>query len=322
MADTNIGWTDKVWNPTVGCSRVSPGCENCYAETFANRLEGMGQARYKGLTVVGKHGARWTGEVRQVPEVLAAPLGWRKGRRVFVNSMSDLFHEAVPFKYVAAVFGVMAACPQHTFQVLTKRPSRALEFFEWLNERAAAAGSFPVAICAAQASQQMNRPSDFMPDLVAEWPAWPLQSVHLGVSVEDQVRADERIPLLLKCPAAVRWISAEPLLGPITLHNLKSVASLSVTTSDCRRPDALTGSSSGVKAGLVTDSCEPSWIDSIVEQARRAGDLPIFVKQDSGPKRPGARRRGAKESRQRGGSAWADEALAAKKALSPPDRLR
>jgi protein gp37 len=286
MADTNIGWTDKVWNPTVGCSRVSPGCENCYAETFANRLEGMGQARYKGLTVVGKHGARWTGEVRQVPEVLAAPLGWRKGRRVFVNSMSDLFHEAVPFKYVAAVFGVMAACPQHTFQVLTKRPSRALEFFEWLNERAAAAGSFPVAICAAQASQQMNRPSDFMPDLVAEWPAWPLQSVHLGVSVEDQVRADERIPLLLKCPAAVRWISAEPLLGPITLHNLWVRR---FTTSDWT-PGRLDWVVVGGESGAGHRSCEPSWIDSLVEQARRAGDLPIFVKQDSGP-RPGTQGR-------------------------------
>ncbi|MGW8286400.1 MAG: DUF5131 family protein, partial [Candidatus Deferrimicrobiaceae bacterium] len=133
---TSIEWTKgddgtkgKAWNPVIGCRRVSDGCSRCYAERMAYRLEKMGQKQYAGLTVLGKSGRRWTGEVRLVPDKLGEPLRWRKPRRVFVNSMSDLFHEDVPDEYIAAVFGVMAACPQHTFQVLTKRPERAAEWF-------------------------------------------------------------------------------------------------------------------------------------------------------------------------------------------------
>lgn len=222
MADSNIGWTDKVWNPVVGCSRVSAGCERCYAEAFANRLEGMGQARYRGLTVIGKQGARWTGEVRTVSEVLGAPLHWRKGRRIFVNSMSDLFHDKVPFEYVAAVFGVMAACPQHTFQVLTKRPDRALAFFNWLARQAATANGadrpMPEAFAALAYAQRLCAERALTVETTAiGCRPWPLPNVHLGVSCEDQATADERIPILLQCPAAVRWISAEPLLGPLDL---------------------------------------------------------------------------------------------------------
>ncbi len=302
MGDTNISWTDKVWNPVVGCSRVSAGCENCYAETFANRLEAMGQARYKGLTVIGKHGARWTGEVRQVPEVLAAPLGWRKGLRVFVNSMSDLFHEAVPFEYVAAVFGVMSACPQHKFQVLTKRPERALEFFAWVDKRGTDGESmFPDDPREWRIHQLLNVSSRKAGADV--WShrggQWPLPNVHLGVSVEDQRRADERIPILLRCPAAVRWVSAEPLLGPISmwaddegvLRGPGVVVSGGMTPSTPDNPpegydDSYPGLDwvvVGGESGAGHRPADPAWIDSIVSQCTAVG-VPVFVKQDSGPK--------------------------------------
>lgn len=137
---TTIEWTDETWNPTRGCSRVDDdGCKNCYAMRFAHRFSAPGQ-RYEGLTRIGKRGVDWAGRAKLIPEQLAKPLNWRKPRRIFVDSMSDLFHESLPFEHIAAVFGVMAACPQHTFQVLTKRPKRAAEFFGWLGSEAGLEG--------------------------------------------------------------------------------------------------------------------------------------------------------------------------------------
>lgn len=206
MADkTGISWTDATWNPLRGCSKVSAGCKNCYAEKVAARFSGPGQP-YEGTIRDG----RWNGQNRLVPEMLAQPLKWKRSRRIFVNSMSDLFHEGVPFEYIAAVFGVMAACPQHTFQALTKRPARALEFFKWLV--AGGESGFPLAsICVANAGASFGC---YLPD-AANCVSWPLPNVHLGVSVEDQETADARIPLLLQCPAAVRFVSYEPALGPV-----------------------------------------------------------------------------------------------------------
>lgn len=218
---SDIEWTDTVWNPVLGCSRVSAGCQNCYAERFAHR--GLTE-RHRGLTVMGSKGPRWTGEVRLVPEVLGTPLTWRKPRRVFVNSMSDLFHEGVSFEFIAAVFGVMAAAPQHTFQVLTKRPARMREFFEWLSPGARFLAFPPPPIdklaCLADDAltphmSHADLSRAFAPGRGAK--TWPLPNVWLGVSVEDQATADERIPLLLECPAAVRWVSAEPLLATVDL---------------------------------------------------------------------------------------------------------
>jgi len=274
MADTNISWCDKVWNPVVGCSRVSSGCERCYAEAFAARLEAMGQARYKGLTVIGKQGARWTGEVRPVPEVLAAPLTWKKPRRIFVNSMSDLFHEKLPFEWIAAVFGVMAATPWHTYLVLTKRPESAFDFFERLADPTVsnAIGETRKGLLAADLALHgmHNR---------VEADAWPLPNVHLGVSVEDQTNADKRIPILRKCPASVHWISAEPLLGPIVVPWLDALVSgISVHSSN-----RVSWCVAGGESGPDRRACEPAWIDSLVAQCSAAG-VPIFVKQDSGPK--------------------------------------
>ncbi len=172
-----IVWTDETWNPLRGCSRVSEGCRNCYAESVARRFDGPGLP-YEGLIASG---GQWNGQIKLVPEKLDEPLRWQRPRRIFVNSMSDLFHPNVPNEYIDRVFAVMALASQHTFQVLTKRPERMLEY---LNRRTT------------------------------------MPNVWLGVSIENQVTADERIPLLLQTPAAVRWVSAEPLLRPVDLFHV------------------------------------------------------------------------------------------------------
>jgi protein gp37 len=218
---TAIQWTDETWNPTRGCSVVSPGCVNCYAMKQAHRFSAKGKP-YNGLTKQTKAGPQWTGTVLLDEPTLLKPLSWKRPRRVFVNSMSDLFHDALPDDYIDSVFAVMALCPQHTFQVLTKRPARMRAYL--------AAGQFRDVHVAAAAKALHTMPQPFaLPDerifdarRVARgepWliHAWPLPNVWLGVSVENQQYADERIPLLLQTPAAVRFISAEPLLGPVNL---------------------------------------------------------------------------------------------------------
>lgn len=183
---TPIEWTDATWNPVTGCSKVSQGCKNCYAERVFPRAYG----KERKFTDVQCH-----------PERLDQPIKWKRPRRIFVNSMSDLFHENVPDDFIANVVCIMALAKQHKFQVLTKRPQRMKEFFsDWWNKK-----SIDLALRLSG----------------ADWPTWPLQNVWLGVSVEDQETADERIPLLLQTPAAVRFVSYEPALGPVDLTELK-----------------------------------------------------------------------------------------------------
>jgi protein gp37 len=180
-----IEWTDATWNPVTGCDRVSPGCAHCYALELAPRLRAMGVKRY----VDARDGGRSSGPAFGVtlhPDVLEQPLRWRRPRRVFVNSMSDLFHDEVPSYFIDRVFEVMRRCPQHTFQVLTKRPQRMRDYALERSEPAAC--------------------------VHAPW--WPLPNVWLGVSIENR-RFVHRADLLRETPAAVRFISAEPLLGPL-----------------------------------------------------------------------------------------------------------
>lgn len=267
MTATSIEWTDKTWNPVRGCARVSPGCERCYAERVAHRFSGAGLP-YEGLTVLGKHGPRWAGSARFVPEMLDAPLRWRKPQRVFVNSMSDLFHADITNEQIAAVFGVMAACPQHTFQILTKRPERMQGWFEW-SARAVLARSTENTLCLHYAQRDCSHTGllDAQSILMREW---PLRNVWLGVSCEDQARADERIPLLLQTPAALRFVSAEPLLGPIRfdgwLDDEPSPASL------------LDWVIVGGESGPGARPCEVQWIRNIVHQCAAEGTV-CFVKQ-------------------------------------------
>lgn len=276
MADSKIEWTDTTWNPVVGCARVSAGCEHCYAETMAARHVLMSQAQGRKspyLPVVDVERRRWNRKAVFLPERLGDPLRWRKPRRVFVNSMSDLFHEDISFEQIAAVFGVMAAAPQHTFQVLTKRPARMLEFFRWLgnNGRAmiAEAAHDQVPCFSWEESDDFSGP-------------WPLPNVHLGVSVEDQRAADERIPVLLECPAALRFLSVEPLLGAVDLWPSFSIVDSNGEPSGPRcnadGSPAIGWVIVGGESGPGARPCKGDWIRSIVAQCGEAG-VPVFVKQ-------------------------------------------
>lgn len=207
---TKIEWTDASWNPLRGCSRLSEGCRHCYAEKQAARIIAMDRGRgvpdgsgsYDGLLAAG---GQWSGVIRVVEDALDIPLRWRKPRRIFVNSMSDLFHENVPDEVIDKVFAVMTLAHWHTFQVLTKRPERMRAY---LTDHAAGGRHIWDAGREIAMPRGQHKPGT----------GWPLQNVWLGVSVENQQAADERIPLLLSTPAAVRWISAEPLLGPVNLN--------------------------------------------------------------------------------------------------------
>jgi protein gp37 len=180
--DSAIEWTDATWNPTTGCDKVSAGCDNCYAMSLAPRLKAMGSRAYQLDGAPATSGPGFL--AHEWPSALEWPLHKKKPLRIFVNSMSDLFHENISDEYIAKVFAVMAQCPQHTFQILTKRHARMRAF--------------------------MNR-------YTAGGALSPLPNVWLGVSVEDQKWADIRIPALLETPAAVRFLSCEPLLGPVSI---------------------------------------------------------------------------------------------------------
>ena len=185
MAETSIEWTDATWNPVAGCTVLSPGCTNCYAMRMAARLEAMGQSKYRGLTRRSGNRAVWTGKIKLDEASLAIPLGWRKPRRVFVNSMSDLFHPSVPVDFIKRVWLAMAQAPRHTYQVLTKRPDRMAEVLS--------GDGFAV-----------------------------LPQVWLGASVEDD-RVLHRLDDLRAVPAAVRLVSFEPLIGSVAAANLKKI---------------------------------------------------------------------------------------------------
>jgi protein gp37 len=220
MADkTKIEWTDATWNPITGCSVVSPGCTNCYAMRLAGTRLAHHESR-AGLTRDTKAGPVWTGEVRFNEQWIDQPLRWKKPRMIFVCAHGDLFAENVPDAWIDRVFAVMALAPQHTFQVLTKRSARMREYLADID--------LPNRIvCAVEQIDFVSLQDEkrftlqgFDADRGVEGvPAlWPLPNVWLGVSVEDQKRADERIPNLLATPAAIRWISAEPLLGAVNLE--------------------------------------------------------------------------------------------------------
>lgn len=261
MADrTGIEWTDATWNPVRGCSRVSEGCRHCYAERVAARFSGSGQP-YEGTIHPSTKG--WNGKVRLVTGVLDQPLRWSRPRRIFVNSMSDLFHEDVPDGFIAAVFAVAAAAPRHTFQILTKRPKRALRWFATMES--ATAAKLHECLKGAMGYEHPRRPA-------INYAAWPLPNVWLGVSVEDQAAADERIPLLLQCPAAVRWISAEPLLGPVGLwpewlHTNENTGRVGLDW-------VVAGGESGPGARPMS----PDWVRSLRNQCALA-EVPFLFKQ-------------------------------------------
>jgi protein gp37 len=301
MPDTAISWTHRpgtrgrTWNPIRGCSRVSEGCMHCYAERTAGRFSGPGKP-YEGLVRITKQGARWTGDVRLVPEHLADPLRWREPSTVFVNSMSDLFHEALTNDQIAAVFGVMAACPQHTFQALTKRAKRMREWFRW------AGGCVDMIACRTDDALEvagMGRAERARVDALIgrdqRAAPWPLPNVWLGCSVENQAAADERIPELLATPAAVRFLSCEPLLGPLDLtHRAPNCALVGATArrtfrtnggrdeaaipAHLRPPPTIDWVIAGCESGPGARPCDVAWLRSLRDQCVAAG-VPYFLKQ-------------------------------------------
>lgn len=292
-----IEWTDTTWNPLRGCTRVSAGCQHCYAEKVAARFSGPGMP-YEGLIHPSTGG--WNGKVQLVPEVLGQPWHWVKPRRIFVNSMSDLFHESVPFEYIAAVFWVMSVTTRHTYQVLTKRPERMLAFFRWVAEYED--GSFPDDRLDTVAREHPSiKALGWTPATSARGgydncgPGWPYQNVWLGVSVENQATADERIPLLLQCPAAVRWLSCEPLLGPLDLNRIHAIPHNAPVDSlqpdgcvqhapgycfgDCPwRWPGIDWVVAGGESGPGARPMHPYWARSLRDQCAAAG-VPFFFKQ-------------------------------------------
>ena len=256
---SKIEWTGKTWNPVRGCSRVSPGCDHCYAMGQAHRFSGKGKP-YEGLTTLRRGKVDWSGSVRFVPEMLDVPLRTRKPTTFFVNSMSDLFHGSIPDEQIAAVFGVMAACPQHTFQVLTKRAERLPQWFRWMSSHQVTETC--VALYHAQQLCEHKALRSTTPILEQ---SWPLPNVHLGISAEDQERYDARIAHLVHgTPAAVHFVSLEPLLGPIDLR----------ATGRLHLDWVIVGGESGPGARLA----DLAHHRAIIEQCKAAG-VPVFHKQ-------------------------------------------
>jgi protein gp37 len=298
---TNIEWTDSTWNCLRGCSRVSEGCRHCYAEKVAYRFSGAGQP-YEGLVRINAKGERkpeWNGQVRFIEAHLLDPLKWgsvdmngadhvveaktyknfgTRPRRIFVNSMSDLFHENVSDEWIDKIFAVMALCPQHTFQILTKRPRRMLN---WATKAFTEKGGLRIGEMAASLFKGMGLKDRHLS--MAEQAAvsnqfeWrELEHVWLGVSVEDQKTADERIPLLLQTPAAVRFISAEPLLGPIDAYQYLGAG---------RNPIGPAYGGSGLdwvivggESGPGARPMHPDWVRSLRDQCV-AAKVAFFFKQ-------------------------------------------
>ena len=277
---STIEWTDATWNPIVGCSVVSPGCTNCYAM----RLAGTRMANHptrRGLTTPSKAGPVWNGEVRLLEQKLTEPLRWKRPRMIFVCAHGDLFHESVPDEWIDRIFAVMALAPQHTFQILTKRSARMRDYLsgEYPLHRLhqAAAGDFSGALA------RQFRPWGNVYSLYLGAP-WPLPNVWLGVSVEDQERAEERIDDLLETPAEVRWISAEPLLGPLDLRKIswgqgcRAFDALALSTHSHTSGNLIDWVVVGGESGPCARPMSPDWARSLRDQCA-ATETPFFFKQ-------------------------------------------
>lgn len=260
---SKIEWTDQTWNPTIGCSMVSSGCKNCYAMRMAHRLASNPSlnGQYEGLTKISETGPRWTGEVRIIAKRLGQPLRWRRPRLVFVNSMSDLFHSQLSFDYIAAVFAIMAATPEHTYQVLTKRPLVMSNWFHEMSKSSSCKERILASLlnfdskAAEEVAQQLLFQDSF---------EWPLKNVWLGVSVESREML-YRVDVLREIPAHLRFISCEPLLGSIKNFGLEGIGWVIV----------------GGETGPRARKMEPLWVHEIKTKCQDE-TVPFFFKQWGG----------------------------------------
>ncbi len=297
MSDkSKIEWTEASWNVLAGCSKVSAGCKNCYAIPHAHRMAGNPNekiaAKYEGTTT--DDGKNWTGRINFAEHTLDQPLRWTRPRRIFVNSMSDLFHEDANEEDVRRIFAVMMCAPQHTFQILTKRPAQMLEFFKRNSPNDCYTEAVTELMLETETSRLIStlRSKDRFDSLAS---VWPLKNVWLGVSVENQQTADERIPLLLQTPAAVRWLSCEPLLGAVDLSKWLATpvvcASSSITDATALALKGLAQAAArhagwctldwvvcGGESGNGARPSHPDWFRSLRDQCAAAG-VPYFFKQ-------------------------------------------
>ncbi|MFN3200065.1 MAG: DUF5131 family protein [Bradymonadia bacterium] len=309
MANTKIQWSDRTWNCLIGCSKVSQGCKHCYAERQApsvlRRLRTTAKSP-RGLATVDAYEQaldlsgetpRWSGCAVPMLHKLFEPLTWRKPQLVFVNSMSDVFHPSVPFEFISAMFGVMAAASHLTFQILTKHPERALEWHRWVvNTNENYNPLLESVFWALQHEQRLSEKFDCSMPMHRHKSAdpdgpWPLPNVWIGVSVEDQITAEQRIPQLLKLPAHVRWVSFEPALEYVDFwpwiskddSRLEWITTggeggpkdlPSIPEDDPRLDWIVVGGESGSKARPFC----LSWAASVIYQGQSHG-VPVFVKQ-------------------------------------------
>jgi protein gp37 len=279
VSPTKIEWAEEVWNPVTGCTKVSPGCRNCYAERMAKRLRGRFGYPQDDPFRVTIHEDR-----------LDEPLRWRKPRRVFVCSMGDLFHEDVPDEFIARVFSVARGCPDHTFLVLTKRPERARAFLRacgqwdgWFTHNGRPPKGYTMEDPGVIVGHDYVR--DVETGEVTARKNWPLENVWLGVSCEDQERADERIPILLDTPAAMRFVSLEPLLGEVDVSSFlcgEEDGGAAWRPGGCARYSppldwVIVGSETGPGARPM----HPDWARSVRSQCQSAA-VPFFFKQMAG----------------------------------------
>lgn len=312
---TKIQWTEETWNPIVGCSVVSPGCTNCYAMRMAWRLaHNPATPQYHGTVEMVNGKPVWTGMINQASDAtLTAPLHCGKPTTWFVNSMSDLFHEGILDEEIDLIFAVMALCPQHQFQVLTKRPARMRAYCSTADR---SLYLWDVADqLAYENNLSENHPGDNYLRAGNRAAPWPLSNVWLGISAEDQRRADERIPLLLATPAAVRFVSLEPLLGPIDIGRWLAIdwrcsfcreyfsGRHKTICPSCGKEGGWCGSHAfngrhyprgpiapsqrgsgldwviaGGESGPGARPCRVEWIRAVVAQCQ-AASVPVFVKQ-------------------------------------------
>lgn len=282
MGNTKIPWAEKVWNPITGCTKISPGCQNCYAERMANRLRG--RCGYP---------ADEPFRVTLHPDRLEEPLRWRKPSMVFVCSMGDLFHEDIPESFISAVFYVMQVANQHSFLILTKRPARMAEFLDrWVH----CDHAYPDYAWHIGAGSNSGRPYGYGHYRAEGKRRPPLPNVWLGVTVENQEMADLRIPILLQIPAVVRFVSVEPMLGPVDLTAVRLPDHLQPDwaygmpygiTFDALQPNeshiydsenhldwVICGGETGPHARPV----HPDWVRNLRDQCQAAG-VPFFFKQ-------------------------------------------
>lgn len=278
MSDNSkIEWTDATWGPVTGCSKVSAGCKNCYAERMAERFRGTpGHYFENGF------------DIKLRPDKMEQPLHWRRPRRIFVNSMSDLFHPDVPDNYIDKVFAVMALCPQHTFQVLTKRPERMRDYLRDRKENVCESLAFN-APDGERVIELLG--GEWIPPQIGEFGRlelrgyfdgfkipWPLPNVWIGVSVENQKAADERIPLLLQTPAAVRFLSCEPLLGPVNLFQAGALSGGVVNEIEFSAHGNIDWVIAGGESGPGARPMDEEWVRSLKDQCVAAG-VSFFYKQ-------------------------------------------